>query len=134
MICYFGIIIVFIAQITVSVFSGLLVLISKEIFKLIWFIADVCTSISNPCLNGASCKININSTISCSCLNGWFGNLCQNCNSASVCMNNGVCDQVEHYCVCQSGYGGNMCEIRKIFSVFRVFIKLIVFFCYSRIV
>ena len=72
---------------------------------------DICTTASNPCMNGALCNGSYEEDIiyTCNCLNGWQGKNCSICNSNSACLNGGTCNPSSGICICAVGYSGTNC-------------------------
>ncbi|XP_052776199.1 sushi, von Willebrand factor type A, EGF and pentraxin domain-containing protein 1-like isoform X1 [Mya arenaria] len=75
---------------------------------------NVC--ISQPCLNGATCKAGLfGATFECDCAPGFSGVFCDQetdeC-SAAPCLNGGTCqdEKGDYKCLCAPGYTGKKCE------------------------
>lgn len=65
----------------------------------------------NRCHNGGTCFISENGRPHCHCPQGFYGPLCQHCDTLS-CQNNGVCHKEKNKasCKCALGFKGQMCE------------------------
>ncbi|CAH2248026.1 serine-rich adhesin for platelets-like [Pelobates cultripes] len=78
-------------------------------------IQDINACKSNPCRNGATCKI-VDSTFYCICQKGYSGKFCEidmdDC-AGSPCMNGAICvDKVNGFdCRCQKGWHGITCTV-----------------------
>ena len=85
-----------------------------------------------PCLNDGICQTDENDFVTCQCVNGYTGEICQNppttqptnspttISSTTVitppcpCLNNGVCETSSYGlfgCTCVNGYSGYLCQI-----------------------
>jgi hypothetical protein len=91
--------------------KGHLFIFSKLIIK-------VNPCITNPCLNGGNCVVS-NNQATCSCRQGYSGNLCQITDRCltNPCLNGGTCVPANnangYICQCLNNYFGNICETRK---------------------
>ncbi|XP_072173107.1 uncharacterized protein [Diadema setosum] len=70
---------------------------------------DVCL---NRCENGGVCTRSF-ASVSCTCLPGYSGELCEKDVCADRCVNGGTCIRTTHgaTCLCSGGYEGTNCEI-----------------------
>lgn len=70
---------------------------------------------SNPCLNNATCLVNIeNFDYQCVCPDGFTGRFCENTMEKCdlPCKNFGICVQEDeqYFCLCRDGFEGEFCE------------------------
>ncbi|KAE9412961.1 hypothetical protein Angca_004648, partial [Angiostrongylus cantonensis] len=72
---------------------------------------------SEPCKNGALCKITSGRSYQCHCASGYHGKHCENKVDACYghpCLNNAVCRVIQEgrfTCICAKGFKGDHCEV-----------------------
>ena len=78
---------------------------------------------SEPCSNGATCRVIGLSEYMCMCATGYDGGNCEDdidvCEHTKPCMNNGTCHNTgpnAYECHCQEGYTGSDCH-SKCFAI-----------------